>query len=109
MRWKVYIPQMFPSSWHRAMLEGVGKDKVVERFYTKPAVLKAQKRFALFRLSLRHHPLHETAMAHEALAHRTRIIFNHGTQRWELLLTSRKHYGDDDEMSQVLQKPLDSD
>ena len=88
MRWTVYDPGRFPPSWHRAMQGGLG-DKFADHFYTLTAAKQAQKRFQLFRLSLRNHPLHPSSQAHEAAVHRTRIAWNPDSRMWELRLLSR--------------------
>ncbi len=108
MRWKLYEPSAFPASWHDAMQEGVGKDKVCERFHTHHAAKSAQKKFQLFRFSLRNYPLHASSKVHEALMHRTKVSFNRDFKRWELLLTSRLALQDDPELIQVLEIELDS-
>jgi hypothetical protein len=100
--WRAKNPAMFVPSFHDAMAQGIGDDKLVFLSDDKDVVVRMQKEFRLFRFCLRERPTHPLAKFERNLEHRTRITFNPTFRRWELLLTSRVRLTDQMEITESL-------
>lgn len=88
--WRLRNPDDFPPGFHEGLRKGVGAEKVIWAGFTRTGAEKAQMDWRLFRFCLRSYPHHPLYAAERDLRHRTRVSWNRASNRWELLLTSRK-------------------
>lgn len=93
--WRVRNPDDFLPSFHDAMRQGEGQDKIAWAGYTREGLNRAAEDFRLFRFCIRQYPSHPLYKVERGLIHRTHKAFDRQTRQWRLLLNSRRNVLED--------------
>ena len=87
--WRLRLPGSFPYKFHLAILEGEGEGKLIGYYESEQGLAAARRGWRVFLHSLRHYPLHQTAIAYHRFSHRTSAEWDAQHRAWAFRLTSR--------------------